>query len=863
MVRQSLNYFTKKTRACKLLKILAEWNRYTQTSAKSKKKRAVVKVRCRWNTLVKFLRLWRIRYDEAILDNYRVELAATHWATLCKLKTLRGWILYVNRNFEKIEFYGQYLQIYYKNLLRRILIKWGSLKEYYERTQESSIVITRRRPFHRKSIHFSKWKQEHIKCGCAKRLYSRILRKRVLRALRQKLVYAEKCRRAKEIVSNNYKNRVKRKAIIWILEKTKERIEKRKTLNAMKRKLYFTKLRRILKVIKEWTKTKQENKAKLEKASAVHHKLLYSKAFKTLYENKVQKQTWNMKLKMLTKAKLQKLWTALKSHATLQRIFGQVFVNHCTNTLEKMFINWRYALRKRLSALCDADIRRSLVVKVKTLRNWHKEVEKRKHVQILRQSLSLQYHFSLVKKVLHGLKWHTYNPERVNQKKTVCFYLAKRYKKSLKQLLEYARHKRFKHSLDEYYKLRLRKKALGEWVGLYIMTVKSRQFYEKKVAGMKRKILFKMLVHTEQRKQRAVLISQANDYKFCVLARKVFTALKENLAKKCSLEELVSKVIYKKESKLVMKVLRGLKEYYRQRTALRMSTKSYRSYLQIKRINHAVNFLKLQANMGVKGRQIRSKTLVKIIQVAFNKLQQYARNRLHKKMLINETRTFCQQNILRKCLYCLKEKRSRNKICKNRISEAYKAKAQKLQRKTIAGFSKIVALKKAYRSKARTISETHGYHVLENCMKKLRTKYMLRTKQRQYSLLTKQAAFKAFMERLNQLKIRKETTFTQLHLSLHFYAETLSKKVLKAFKLWGSEGNIKRKYEEAMHMFVMKRHFEVWKRVFFMFSTYGTIQRKTTMKSRHTINSDLYAIAEQSLLLPIIQHYYSSFSGIV
>ncbi len=78
------------------------------------------------------------------------------------------------------------------------------------------------------------------------------------------------------------------------------------------------------------------------------------------------------------------------------------------------------------------------------------------------------------------------------------------------------------------------------------------------------------------------------------------------------------------------------------------------------------------------------------------------------------------------------------------------------------------------------------------------------------------------VDNVGRLRTEREHWISDLQKSLQFYARTLFRRSVQGARLAADSENMRRKYRQVMHMFVLKRYFATWKRAYDTFAGYGT-----------------------------------------
>ena len=160
---------SKGQRLHRLESVVRAWSQMARAAGGLRKIQAVVRVRHRWSKLKSALGHWTEKLCGLAKAQRQKQLASSHRTRLYRRKGVRGWVRFYNGVLEKREYYGHFLQVYYKRLLARIL---NCLRLYLQHTvlNTQAAQAVRQRKDHHAKLHFLKmWVQ-------LRQLVSRVLR---------------------------------------------------------------------------------------------------------------------------------------------------------------------------------------------------------------------------------------------------------------------------------------------------------------------------------------------------------------------------------------------------------------------------------------------------------------------------------------------------------------------------------------------------------------------------------------------------------------------------------------------------------------------------------------------------------------
>lgn len=110
----------------------------------------------------------------------------------------------------------------------------------------------------------------------------------------------------------------------------------------------------------------------------------------------------------------------------------------------------------------------------------------------------------------------------------------------------------------------------------------------------------------------------------------------------------------------------------------------------------------------------------------------------------------------------------------------------------------------------------------------MKRQYSLLSRIRQYRNDRKKEYFASFKYKLVKQISSKEIWISCMQKTLMIYTQNLLIKAFKGFKNTVGTKAIKRKYAEGMQIFILKKHFEKWRRNYEMFAQ----ATETTLKGK-------------------------------
>ncbi len=578
-IKRGVAEFTKKCRKQSLARIVHGWSLFTQTAANSKKRKAVVRVRQRWSVLQKFIHLWKQKYNSAVSMRQEGTVAETHCETLRKRKAMRGWVLFVNRRYERMEYYGRFLKQHFKGVMTKMLRGWRGIKLRREMLADLRRVVAGNRRSHAKRVHLAIWKRGYQNSLTSHGQKMRGLKLSLLHILQRNVNSRRRKRELSTIAAQMHISNMKRAALRKLRDVARVRISRReKTASLIKREQMHTKSA-VMAALRRYSHVRARLCSKEMQFTAARSARLCHMILTSLHAHAKSRMHVGAVAEHFRDKRRERIWMAFRSgakrDANIRRTGVQVTLRQYGRLVGRIWTAWQAAIRKRESEMYDAGVKHALRIRDKAIKKWLLQAHRQRELRTRME----EYRTMRGQRVLHVLMqgWADYTqcPEVARQKKAIYFYLEHLYRKYLCRLQTYARHRHFDHSLEEYYRLRTKKGAFGGWRAVAKRDGEAREFRKNALGSLARRLLFELFFHSEQSRQHKQILQRASEHLAHSLQARSLSAWKQHLADARQRAVVVSAFISEKQVDRIDRVFHAWIDEHQQFSALELATRGY------------------------------------------------------------------------------------------------------------------------------------------------------------------------------------------------------------------------------------------------------------------------------------------------
>jgi len=802
--------------------------------------------------------MWTRNTKIQISENCRLEKAANFRNKFCKKRALNGLHKYQISHISKVAKNEKLVQIYNKNLLKRILFYWTKIKLIREILYENYAEIKRKMPFFIKSIHFAIMKKYYRKLQYADILYRKLCKKRVLHGFilqhKKRIIHTEKILK----IQNSILVRYKKLILIGLYKKTKRSIEIRQKLADFNKKWKFVKLLKLFNFIKRKLLLRSQRKLTLIKFHKKHNSDNKHKILSELIKYSKNKALRKEKLTKIKLQKFTKIFTKFKNQIKINKFIRNCFCEIKKNTDYKLILNnfiiWKKSYYKKLDLLKAAEISRNLVLKSKILQKWHHKIIKTKQISEMRDNLLKYYSRNLMRKTLNGFMKFLYDTDRINQKKAICFYLSKINQKYIRLLRKYKEHKIFIKNVSEYYNLRLKRRMLNIWTFSQYAKLKLAEYKLLSEMRKKRKILFILMIFAENKKQRKIYEMQASRYLVRNLLIKTMKSFKNYTRIFAEINKKINSKTSIKNKENSLKILNYWKNWSHESNFLnKILVKTYKNNKNKHRILDFIQNLANKINIKKKFNNFTKIHNINLQKNTLSELLKYTKNRKNKKLFLIKTCGFYNNNICRKILKFLKQKCKNSHIQKQKLLEKINKNTQKIKSSVLKNLFKYSQENRKNRIKLRNLSEIHHNFLLKKYFNKFKSEILLHKKFIEFKKFQKRCAFNKFLFCVKEMQKLNTTFLLKTQNSLTFYANSLFSKTIKSLQNYALQMKINKKYEHVKKLFILQKFFENWKKVYNLYGmsensnlakSFSSRKSRSIIKTKRSLNTELYEIME-------------------